>query len=336
MEIKYSKLGIDDFDFDFYNRTGFVGLDSSLPNSYCNSMIQMLYYLSPLRATLLSHLCSREFCLSCELGFLFHMMDISSNQGMPCNAANFFRAFRTIPEVSAMGLTLSDAEARAKINLSTKIMSWNCFILQQTKSELQNDIKEKAEAAGIEDFTPPPNTIDSVFGCDIHQKTLCTRCSTSHTKQTTSLLQIMSLTEILPELYGEGGPVPVQFSKALEACMCMPNTTQAWCDNCDKYSPVKQIKCYKSLPNTLAVNTGLDNPIALSLWQEQMRFVIANATAGTEDAASSVPPATVAPPPNSRPCRYKMACVRPDCKFWHPGRANQSSAATIDGELFFL
>ena len=83
---------------------------------------QMLYYLAPVRCALVSHLCSREFCLACELGFLFHMLSVSSNQGQPCNAANFLRAFRTIPEASAMSLTISDTDSRAKVNMATKIM----------------------------------------------------------------------------------------------------------------------------------------------------------------------------------------------------------------------
>ncbi|MPC95164.1 PAB-dependent poly(A)-specific ribonuclease subunit PAN2 [Portunus trituberculatus] len=81
----------------------------------------MFYYIAPLRALMMSHLCEREFCLVCELGFLFHMLDVSMGQGTPCHASNFLRAFRTIPEASAMSLTLSDQDNRAKINFLSKI-----------------------------------------------------------------------------------------------------------------------------------------------------------------------------------------------------------------------
>lgn len=90
--------------------------------------LQMFYYVAPLRALMMSHLCEREFCLVCELGFLFHMLDVSMGQGIPCHASNFLRAFRTIPEASAMSLTLSDQDNRAKINFALKIqVSFMCY-----------------------------------------------------------------------------------------------------------------------------------------------------------------------------------------------------------------
>lgn len=78
--------------------------------------------MEPLRKILMSHICQEEFCLSCELSFLFHMM--SKSNGIPCHSGNFLRALRNAHDATALGLILpehNNAEMKNKINISILI-----------------------------------------------------------------------------------------------------------------------------------------------------------------------------------------------------------------------
>lgn len=73
------KLGLYAFDFSSYNKTHFTGLDNLLPNSYVNSFLQVLYFQPIIHQYCLQHLCERENCLMCQLGFLFRKNKHSNN-----------------------------------------------------------------------------------------------------------------------------------------------------------------------------------------------------------------------------------------------------------------
>ncbi|KAK4294090.1 hypothetical protein Pmani_033259 [Petrolisthes manimaculis] len=378
IEIKYGKHGMDDFDYDQYNRTSFSGLDMSLPNSYCNPMLQMFYYIEPLRALMMSHLCEKEFCLVCELGFLFHMLDISMGQGVPCHASNFLRAFRTIPEASAMSLTLSDQDNRAKINFASKIQSWNRFVLQQLHSETLEDKIEHSMTENYDDrmiHLSKQNTSDvspdidqpknkegstvqsqdkiensplaSIFGAHVVSINKCTKCSFEIHKNTTSLLVNLNFPEVTE------GSCP--FSSVVERSMSLEQTRQAWCDSCTRYQPIEQSRRYKTLPNILAMNCGLDSAQDFKFWKHQFVVLLTDIrdkkkedekksddnnksnerstpslSAGSPSTPSKRYPDSSTPQPSpARPCRYGQACTRHDCRFWHAGRDSSEESQPV-------
>jgi PAB-dependent poly(A)-specific ribonuclease subunit 2 len=364
-DIKLGKMGQDDFDFDHYNKTSFCGLEASLPNSYCNAMLQVLYFTEKLRIIILNHFCARESCLACELSFLFHMLD--TGHGFPCQPANFLRALRTIPEASALGLIFSEASSMWRTSVPRLIQSWNRFLLQQihlqctevietgpnrmdipahsslaaqftspdwsrsspakrtsgdsgsmSKEEvasisqdmadvLSGDHKAKREKEGVDD-----SPVAELLGMRQDKITRCAKCKVETT--TDNLLLLCNL------VYPEHSTLrqKITFGQVLCSSLCPEQVTPAWCEKCKKYQPTTQSRRLQSLPYTLSLNAGMDNPGDLAFWSTQMTLILEEHEGKTGPPPSS--PTKQTAPPGQKACRYAASCTRPDCKFWHAGQ----------------
>eukprot|EP00123_Amoebidium_parasiticum_P015853 comp23175_c1_seq1/m.37544 comp23175_c1_seq1/g.37544 ORF comp23175_c1_seq1/g.37544 comp23175_c1_seq1/m.37544 type:complete len:1228 (-) comp23175_c1_seq1:377-4060(-) len=239
-EIKYSKLGLEDFDFAKYNKTKFGSLEPHVPNAYCNAVLQVLYFLAPFRAHVLSHLCEKEFCLSCELGFLFHMLDLA--KGENCQASNFIRAFRTMPQASALGLLLTGEEKKA--NVPQLIQNFNRFLLQQVQQET---------AAGTAD----QSVVADMFRSQQCISSRCAVCNEEGTRETDGLMFDMSY----PAEY-----LPLPFASLLRDSMLKEQQTKAWCAKCQRYQITVQKKRIKTLPKMLSISCSAEKDSDLRFW----------------------------------------------------------------------
>ncbi|XP_051947344.1 PAN2-PAN3 deadenylation complex catalytic subunit PAN2 isoform X1 [Xyrauchen texanus] len=272
--IKYSKLGLEDFDFKHYNRTLFAGLEPHIPNAYCNCMIQVLYFLEPIRCLVQNHLCQKEFCLACELGFLFHMLDLS--RGDPCQASNFLRAFRTIPEASALGLILADSdEQTGKARLGRLIQCWNRFILAQLHQEtLEQEGPQAYRGTSSSALgSSGESVIGRLFGCEVENSSLC-RCGKETVRSSLTLLFTMhypeqsSLDKTIEEY---------EFAEILKKSICLEQSTQAWCDNCEKYQPTVQTRNIRCLPDVLVINCEVNSTKEAEFWKAQTEYAFNSA-----------------------------------------------------------
>ncbi|KAK2184757.1 hypothetical protein NP493_254g03006 [Ridgeia piscesae] len=326
VEIKYSKLGVEDFDFRHYNKTNFAGLETHIPNAYCNSMLQ---------------------------------------------ASNFLRAFRTIPEASALGLVLGDAEeSMGKANLPRLIQNWSRFIVQQIHAELVEarkvQAKQKVEeeatkqepGADTEDQTDVKTTPSSdtevreeesvirrLFGVYIENKFTC-KCGESSKRDTCSHLIDLSYPDTTSSSRSHGkssvaslrAETPQQhtFASVVERSLSQEVNTQAWCTRCEKYQPHEQVGIFYDAGTSVDILRCRNrNKWGYLMMQEQVgifydagtsvdilrcrnRVVCCqlHAKSAAEDpnrAANNPPPARAF----VKPCRYGEACTRKFCKFGH-------------------
>lgn len=135
----------EEFDFSYYNKTPFSGLENDLANCYVNALLQVLFYCRPMRDLAMTHTPDPdvEFSLMGELSLLFRMLATAG--GMVCQAANLLRALRQNKEALALGLlegvrgergsTDIEVEAQKDKSLARRAQRLSRFLMEQLSKE---------------------------------------------------------------------------------------------------------------------------------------------------------------------------------------------------------
>jgi len=252
VEIKYSRFGVDDFDFQFYNKTDFSGLETHIKNSYLNSLLQLYKFVPLIRNIAIQHAatsCVKPNCMLCEFGFLFDMLEKAGGQN--CQATNLLHAFGSLGEARSLNL-LENAALANHLALSNTVQSVNRFLLKQISVDY-------ASMAGSSDG------IDEILSTGALEAIRCLHCGNVTTKHGSLYVHDM----LYPNMEPKHNPRShhFKFSSILKATMEREVKHRGFCNKCRRYQQLATRKSIQHLPFVLMLNTALINPAMQALWE---------------------------------------------------------------------
>jgi PAB-dependent poly(A)-specific ribonuclease subunit 2 len=282
--IQYSKFGVEDFDFGFYNQTAYSGLETHIQNSYANAYLQALHYLQPFRDLAKSHVmdmgpyaqlkngCQRDNCLLCQAGFLFRMLEDA--QGHNCQATNFLRALSSSERAASLGLMDKDDSPSAEVAYSNLIQTFNRFMLDTVALEAASAAWVKEDGQTDEEH----NRMSQQQGGDaarLMSKLFCNTTSTKHTCATCNYTSTReNASHVVDLIYPRRAlsnerEIPSDFATVLKASLIRETQTKATCRSC--HAPMSVIRSKRTLPNTAELPQALSVNCAVNTG-EQLRF----------------------------------------------------------------
>lgn len=268
VEIKYSKFGVDDFDFAYgtrssymkslltciryYNQTPYSGLETHISNSYANPLLQLLRFTPMVRNLALRHTaspCLFESCLLCELGFLIDMLEKAA--GLNCQASNFLKTFSGLS--NAVSLNLLE-EFAPNVALTSMIQSFNRFLLDKISEEFRQMLPSHSS----------PSVMDQVLETQARASMRCAQCANETIRGGRTFVNEL----VYPAKHvmkNSRGPRPT-FSQILKASVERQDQTRGWCNKCNRYQQMVQRKTIQSIPGVIMLNAAIQSHEAKLLW----------------------------------------------------------------------
>ncbi len=251
VEIKYSRFGVDDFDFKYYNKTPYSGLETHIANSFVNSLLQLYRFVPLIRNIAIQHAatsCVAGNCLLCEFGFLFDMLEKANGQN--CQATNLLRAFGASREAANLSLFehLSLANGTP---LSTTIQAVNRFFLKQMAHDYAT-------------IATNSDGVDEAIATKAFEAIRCMYCNNETTKPASTHVHDL----VYPQLDPKHSMRYVKFSSILKSTIEREAKNRGWCSRCRRYQQLAIRKTIRQLPFVLMINAALGNNTAMrSLWE---------------------------------------------------------------------
>ncbi|KAG9242393.1 PAB-dependent poly(A)-specific ribonuclease subunit PAN2 [Calycina marina] len=251
VEIKYSRFGIDDFDFGYYNKTEFSGLETHIANSYANALLQLMRFTPLIRNLALQHTataCISDLCLLCEMGFLVDMLEKAN--GTACQATNMLKTLGYHPPAKNLGLLEEDAPMGS--TLTSMLQKLNQFLLDRFSADFKS-------------MLPNSSAFDQLFATSATTSIKCEFCRTEQTRPGTTLVN--ELTYPPPKLVQRNArQAKLTFSQILKLSIERETTSRGWCSRCMKYQPLNTTKRIHSAPVVLMLNAAANSPEAKQFW----------------------------------------------------------------------
>ncbi|KAI9183495.1 poly(A)-specific ribonuclease [Blastocladiella emersonii ATCC 22665] len=235
MEIQYSRFGVQDFDFRFFNPTPYAGLETAVPQSYVNNYLQALFYARGFAQCAIQHsvspTCTKELCLLCETGYLFRMLQQAQGQEIVCRAANWCSTFGHVRETTVMNLRENPAVPFPSIGGT----------MAQCARFLFDQFKRDADSvAVVEEFRARLLTRSECAGCHTRKEKV-----------------VDAFTVDLAYPGARINHPDTTFVDLLRASMVTTESSRVWCSKCRQYKATTQDRAPIRLPNVLHVNCNV-------------------------------------------------------------------------------
>lgn len=271
-----------------WNKTALPGLDNAIQGPHVNSLVQALYYIPQMRAQLLCHTCSREFCTACELSFMFRSMDQSRKHDTCYSAKNLVRTLTLLPLNNHQaqqqqqqqqsgckslfpefggnngggggsgGSGSNGGRNKKTSDLTQATEDLTKFVLKNIDRELAGPPDAPSPGVpsiplGAAQAQSERKFMDEMVRVRTKTSCKCTNCFGTWEKPGTSLVL-----DLEKKTYRSIMQVPPsnRLCESLEATLCKESNSKMRCEKCSHNQQVIQNKSVLHLPEVLCLNTN--------------------------------------------------------------------------------